>query len=249
MDVQQNLSTWTRVGKRKNKATVWVMRHYFPIAFQNSSWLRTEASLAKARLQCSPRSSGEQSPGSFRLPERFQSWLWLSRSLCKQLYPTALEAIGDWQTGAANVAYIWNKFQVFKNNVMERVCKELKLGLTKQNRIQGLLETYGVSLGIRKQPSCQSPKVSASNTAQCVCIPIRGHSGILPSGCWKCRDIPVRKLRILLTSTKSQSFLSTWPLAFPCRVMWNSSNHCLQNWTCKVKCHGADYVFSSHENL
>lgn len=24
------------------------------------------------------------------------------------------------------------------------------------------------------------------------------------------------------TSTKSQSFLSTWPLAFPCTVMWNT---------------------------
>lgn len=116
MDVQQHLSTCTRISKRKNKATLWITRHYFPIALQNSSWLHTEASLAKVWLQCCT-------------PQ-----LWWAK---------ALEALGCWsgfkadnseefcansctlrhwelpetgKQGEANVAYIWNNFQLWKKN-------------------------------------------------------------------------------------------------------------------------------------
>lgn len=82
-----------------------------------------------------------------------------------------------------------------------------------------------------------------------VCLhPRPGAPGHSASGCWKCRHTSSRAM-YPAKSTKSQSFLSTSPLAFPCTVMWNSSNYCLQNWKHKVKCHSADCVFVPQELL
>lgn len=95
-----HLSTWTCIGKRKTKAMVCPMIHYFPVVFHNS-WLHTfflashwgffGKSMA-ALLH--PAALVSKSPRSFRLLERFQSWrLWLWTSLWK----SALGTIRDWQ--------------------------------------------------------------------------------------------------------------------------------------------------------
>lgn len=109
-----HLSTWTCISKRKTKAMVCQMIHYFPTVFQNS-WLHTfflasrwgffgksmAAVLHSAALV-------SKSPGSFRLLEWFQSWwMWLWTSLWKCLYTTHWELSGS---GEANMACTWNKF-------------------------------------------------------------------------------------------------------------------------------------------
>lgn len=111
-------STWTCIGKRKTKAMVCQMIHYFLIVFQNS-WLHTFilASLwgffgKSTAAVLHPAALVSKSPGSFRLLEWFQSWrMWLWTSLWKCLYATHWEL--SWRlagSGEANMAYTWNKF-------------------------------------------------------------------------------------------------------------------------------------------
>lgn len=136
MDVQQHLSTWTCISKRKSKATVWVKRHHFPIAFQNSSWLRTEASLAKARLQCC-------TPQLWRAKalEALSCWSGFKADDCgsEKVFANG-STLRHWELsetgkrGEANMAYIWNKFQLFKNNIIEQVWNDSKPGLRKKNK-------------------------------------------------------------------------------------------------------------------
>lgn len=90
-----HLSTWTWIGKRKTKAMVCPMIHYFPIVFQNS-WHRTFFLAShwgffgkSTAAVLHPAALASKSPGSFRLLEWFQSWqMWLWTSLWKCLYAT-----------------------------------------------------------------------------------------------------------------------------------------------------------------
>lgn len=112
-----HLSTWTCIGKRKTKATVWTMFCYFPIVFQNS-WLHTFFLAShwgffgkRMATLLHPAALVSKSPGSFRLLEWFQSWrLCLWTSLWKCLYAMHWELSKTGRQQEANVAYIWNKF-------------------------------------------------------------------------------------------------------------------------------------------
>lgn len=96
-----HLSTWTCIGKRKTKAMVCPMIHYFPLVLQNS-WLCTffltsqRGFFGKSMAAVlHPAALVSKSPGSFRLLEWFQSWrMWLWTSLWKCLYAIHWELSG-----------------------------------------------------------------------------------------------------------------------------------------------------------
>lgn len=92
----------------------------------------------------------------------------------------------------------------------------------KQNWIYGLLETYRVSSGIRKQPVMP---VSRRFYFKPCAMGLHPHPGALGRSAirmLKMQRHTSSQATYPVTSTKSQSFLSTWPLAFPCTVLWNT---------------------------
>lgn len=96
-----HLSTWTSISKRKTKAMVCPVIHYFPLVLQNS-WLCTFFLASRwgffgksMAAVLHPAALVSKSPGSFRLLEWFQSWwMWLWTSLWKCLYATRWELSG-----------------------------------------------------------------------------------------------------------------------------------------------------------
>lgn len=112
------------------------MRHYFPTAFQNSSWLHTGASLAKAQLQCCTLQLWwAKALEALSCWSGFKADDYGSEEVCANgctLRHGKLSETGKW--GEASVAYIWNKFQLFKNHIIEQVWNELKPGLREKNQ-------------------------------------------------------------------------------------------------------------------
>lgn len=111
-----HLSTWTWIGKRKTKAMVCPMIHYFPIVFQIlgvalSSWLHIEASLAKARLQgCTLQLWWAKALEALGCWSGFKADKCGSEQVCENVCTLRT---GIYQrlagSGEANIAYIWNK--------------------------------------------------------------------------------------------------------------------------------------------
>lgn len=90
------------------------------------------------------------------------------------------------------------------------------LGGTKQKKcICGLLETYRVSSGTRSRAHGGCTRQGA------VCLHPLPAPHLLPPGCWKC-NCSHSQATCPARSTKNQTFPSTWPLAIPCTVTWNT---------------------------
>lgn len=206
MDVQRHLSTWTRIRKRKNKAKACVTEHYFPIAFQNFPWLRTETSLAKTQPECCARSSAWR---------RWSCWshAGLSRSPSElRGCAAAVGAIGGWRTGGTQCGLHLEKNLTFwRKSITEQMDWEEQ---SRRNAFVAYLKPT-VSSGTRSRAHGGCTRQGA------VCLHPLPAPHLLPPGCWKC-NCSHSQATCPAKSTKNQTFPSTWPLAIPCAVTWNT---------------------------
>lgn len=172
--------------------------HSFPKFFLASRW----GSFGKsAAAVLHPTALVSKSPGSFKLLEWFSKLMTVA---LKKFVQTAVRySTGSYRRPANGWKPMWLTSEINSNflkiTLLNR-CGMSRNQVWEKNKTKlDLRPTWNLQFlqALESSQSRQSPGVSTSNPVQWVCIPILGHSGILPSGCWKCRDTPAPKLRIL----------------------------------------------------
>lgn len=215
MDVQRHLSTWTRIRKRKNKAKACVTEHYFPIAFQNFPWLRTETSLAKTQPECCARSSAWR---------RWSCWshAGLSHSPSElRGCAAAVGAIGGWRTGGTQCGLHLEKNLTFlRKSITEQMDWEEQ---SRRNAFVAYLKPTEFLLALEAEPTAAAP-----GRVLCACIPSQHHTFCLQDAGNATAAIP--RLCVLLGVQRTKLFqaLDPWQsLVLSHETL--SSHYCLQN--------------------